>query len=115
MVEKQQYEVVVTKRASLRFDAKILPYLLENFSLERAIEIEDNLIDFTAKLSNNPSRGTLEKELKNHIAKYRFILFRETRNIELKVIYHIKEDINRVYVTDFFPVKMNNKTIKLRS
>lgn len=115
MAEQQQYQVVILKRASIRFDAVVLPSLLDNFTLERAIEIEGNLKNTVDKLSVFPSKGTLEKELEDFPKEFRFILFKETRNLELKIIYHINEEIKRVYITDFFPVKMNDKSIKYRS
>lgn len=115
MVEKQQYEVVITKRASLRFDLTVLTYLLKNFTLERALEIEKKLIETASKLKLSPNRGTLEQELDNFPKDFRFIIFKETRNLEIKNIYYVNENIKRVYITDFFPVKTNSISIKLRS
>jgi len=39
--------------------------------------------------------------------EFRFILFRETKHFELKIIYFIEENKEVVYVTDFFPTKMH--------
>jgi len=43
--------------------------------------------------------------------EFRFILFKETKHFELKIIYFIDEEGRAVYVTDFFPTKLNPQRI----
>lgn len=63
-------------------------------------------------LEFNPGRGTIETYFKKDSRVFRFILFRETRLFELKIIFTIQYQSNKVFVTDFFPTKMNPSRIK---
>jgi len=41
--------------------------------------------------------------------QFRYILHRETRFFELKIIYFVDEASLTVYITDFFPTTMHPK------
>lgn len=109
MAARKRYEVVVTDPARSRYTETILPYLLRNFSIERAVEIETDLFIRTGSLSNLPHLGTLEGNLPASVPAIRFILFRETRHFELKILYYVDEDTATVFVVDYFPTAMHPK------
>ena len=62
-----------------------------------------------------PERGRLEPSLQEHKESFKFILHKETRNFEIKIIYYVNQTINKVYVTDFFPVLMQPEQLKRRN
>jgi len=115
MVEQQHYEIEITHPARKRYREEILNYILDNFSFERALKINDNITELVATLSTIPERGTLEQQLENYHQKFRFILHKETRNLEIKIIYYVNQSIKKVYVTDFFPVLMYPEKLKRRN
>ncbi len=115
MDEIKEYQIEISLPAQKRYQYEILSYLLENFSLERSIEIDDNITKTLSSLSTFPERGKNEKYLEKHRYRFKFILHKETRNLEIKIIYYISEDQGKVYITDFFPVKMNPESLKIRS
>jgi plasmid stabilization system protein ParE len=115
MAEQQSFEVEITYPAQERYREEILSYLLDNFSFERTLEIDDKIVLTTNSLSKMPERGRLEPSLEDHKESFRFILHKETRNFEIKIIYYVNQSINKVYVTDFFPVLMQREQLKRRS
>lgn len=112
MGEGKVYEVIATQPAKIRDQARVLPYLYENFTFDRAMEIDEKILDFTATLNKNPDRGRKEDYLRDSTKEFKFILFKEPRHFELKIIYYISESNNTVYVTDFFLTKMNPQRIR---
>lgn len=111
MEREQVYKVVTTQPAKNRYQETILPYIFENFSFERAIEIDDNILDFAVTLEKKPNRGAVEKYLAEAKEEFKFVLHKETKYFEIKIIYFIKEDEGTVYITDFFPTRMNPQRI----
>lgn len=87
----------------------ILPYLLKNFALNRVVEIEGAFQSAIESLEHQPNRGSIELYLGSFQEGFRYILFRETRFFELKIIYHVDEDSAKVLVVDFFPTPMHPK------
>jgi len=111
MAKDKLYEVIIAHPARIRYQENILPYLLEYFSLERAIEIDKNILNVASKLRKSPARGSSEKFLEKLKEDFKYILYRETKHFEIKIIYYIDESKNTVYITDFFPTKMNPQKI----
>lgn len=107
MDKEKLYKVVITKPALHNYQVRILTYLFENFSVKRAAEIGDSILNTASTLSRKPARGRYENYLSSFKEDFRFILFKETRNFELKIVYFISEADSIVYITDFFPTKMN--------
>jgi hypothetical protein len=61
-------------------------------------------------LESLPKRGSLEECLNGiGLPEYRYILFRETRFFELKIIYRVDESAATVFVVDYFPTSMHPK------
>lgn len=112
MADGERYEIVITRSAILRYQDEILPYLQRNFTPQRVFEIDSNLIGHVFSLESNPNRGSIENFLRKDSRIFRFILFRETRLFELKIVFFIHDQSNKVFVTDFFPTKMNPTRIK---
>ena len=115
MVDQQIYEVEITYPAKQRYQIEVLTYLADNFSFERTLEIDDAITESVETLSRMPERGTLEPQLKEYAQNFRFILHKETRNLEIKIIYYVNQAIQKVYVTDFFPVLMKYDKLKKRN
>ena len=111
MAEEEIYKIVIAQPAKNRYHESVLPYIYENFSFERAIEVDDNILRSTETLDRKPDRGRKEKYLEEAKEKFRFILHKETKHFEIKIIYFINESEKTVYVTDFFPTKMNPQKI----
>jgi plasmid stabilization system protein ParE len=111
MVEEKVYQVVVASPAKIRYQENILPYIFENFSLERAIEIDGNILQTAGTLSKKPGRGRKEKYLKEAREEFKFILHKETKHFEIKIIYYINESEQTVNIIDFFPTKMDPQKI----
>ncbi|SFT73380.1 hypothetical protein SAMN04489724_1905 [Algoriphagus locisalis] len=112
MAQGKSYEIEISKSALHRYQEEVLPYLIHNFSLQRALEIEADIENTVQSLALFPSRGTKEKYLQNEKEEFRFVLHRETSNFELKIIYFIQEKGLKVYVTDFFPTRINPVRIR---
>lgn len=107
MVKEKGYEIVITTPARISYQETVLPYLLEHFSIKRAAEIDRIIAQKVASLSMNPFLGTKEKYLEHLENEFRFLLHRESRNFEIKIIYFASEKSKTIYITDFFPTTMN--------
>jgi len=100
-MEEREYEVIIATPAKNRYHESILPYLHSNFSFERAVEIDENIIQMASSLNRNPFRGRKEDYLEDMNEEFRFILFRETKHFELKIIYFIEENKEAVWILRF--------------
>ena len=107
MVSGTAYKIDITDSAQDRFQREILPYLHINFSIKRADQIEGNILKEIQLIANNPRRGTKEISLDNVSKGFRFVLIKESRNVELKIIYFVNESEKIISITDFFPVRMH--------
>ncbi len=107
MAKEEGFKIVVTTPAQNRYQETILPYLLEHFSIDRAAEIDLAIARKVASLSKNPFVGTKEKYLNHMDHDFRFILHKESRNFEIKIIYFASVKTETIFVTDFFPTLMN--------
>lgn len=111
MDEAEKYQVEVTEPAALRYQRRILTYLSDFFSTERASEIDGNIFSTVQTLKQHPKRGRQEELLEDVRGDFRYILFRETKNFEIKIIHLNDEERHTVFVTDFFPTRMSPKKI----
>jgi hypothetical protein len=107
MDHKKIYQIVVTSSALLRFQETILDYLINNFSSSGVVEIEQKIYKKIETLNSFPLKGMNENISNKRGVLFRSLLFKETRNLELKIIYFIDEANHKVYVTDFFPTLMH--------
>ncbi|MEQ8813029.1 MAG: hypothetical protein RIE59_28410, partial [Imperialibacter sp.] len=82
MGEGKLYKIVIARPAVIRYQEHVLPYLYENFSFDRATEIDEKIIRKAGTLSNKPARGSREKYLTESREDFRFILHKETRHFE---------------------------------
>jgi len=67
--ERGKYEVIITNPAELRF-YEVLEYLYDNYPIESAEKIADELRDKAQKLQYQPERGTPEKNLSHRSREY---------------------------------------------
>jgi hypothetical protein len=113
MDEEKPFKIVITRVAMLNYQDRILPYIFDNFTFNRALEIDKKITEKISTLEYQPSRGSREKYLSSFREEFRFILYKENKNFELKIIYFFDETELIVYLTDFFPTKMHpQKMIK---
>ncbi len=115
MAEEKIYEVEIAIPAQNRYQNEILVYLLENFSFKRASEIDNKIAETVQSLSTFPNRGQIEEYLKGYPHTFRYILYKETRNFVIKIVYHVNEQHQKVLVTDLFPVLMHPAKVKKRN
>ncbi len=115
MGQRKIYQVEIAQTAAKRYYLEVSAYLCEYFSEERVYEINDNVMDTVRSLSAFPQRGTIEQAIDDPIRTLRYILHRETRNFELKIIYYINDEVDKVIVTDFFPTSRDLQDIMLRN
>jgi hypothetical protein len=115
MAEKNRYEIIVTKPARDRFQNEMLSYISKSFSNRRALEVENNLKELLLTLQIDPQRGSVEKLIRIRGQIFRFILDKETKFFEIKIIYFIEESEHKVLVTDFFATKMNPLKMRFQS
>jgi len=80
---------------------------VEHFSIKRAAEIDLSIARSIESLSTRPMRGTIEKYLDQMAREFRFVLHKESQNFEIKIIYFVSEKSKTVFITDFFPTRMN--------
>lgn len=111
MAEEKVYKIVIARPAQIRYQQRVLPYIYENFSFERATEVDENIIAAARTLNKKPNRGRKEKYLEKAQEVFKFILHKETKHLEIKIIYYVNEDEGIVYITDFFPTKMNPRRL----
>ena len=111
MAKEKIYKIVIASPAKRRYHESVLPYIYENFSFERAIEVDENILRSAETLEKQPSRGRKEKYLEETKEEFRFIIHKETKHFEFKIIYYMDEIRETVYITDFFPTKMNPQKI----
>lgn len=107
----KSYEVIITQPAENRYFNQILEYLKQHFSEERVDAISKKIFQEINSLQDQPLRGTNEPNLVLQEEKFKFILFRETRILEIKIIYWIDESTSKVFIIDLFPTKMNPKKL----
>ena len=111
-MDSEEFQIIITKPAQERYIETILPYLLTNFSISRARSIESKIDKTINKLRLKPLIGTRERYLSQFREEFRFLLFRETRNFEIKIIYFISSSTHTIFITDFFPMLMNPSKLK---
>lgn len=107
MGKRELFKVVIAQPAKVRYQLHILPYLYTNYSFERALMIDQKIIEKAGTLSNKPERGRKEDFLIELNGLFRFIIYKETKHFEIKIIYYVDHQKSTVYVTDFFPTKMS--------
>jgi len=112
--EESKYKVIITDPAEVSF-YEILEYLYDNYPLDRAEQIANELRDTAKKLYYQSDRGTPEGKLSHRPQGYRYILYKRTSRASIKVIYYIDQSSSTVYVTDFFPTEKDDTEISKRN
>jgi len=112
--ETDEYQVEFTT-LSRHYFYEVLDYLYQNYTIDRAEQLANELESMAKSLNHHPHRGTKEKWLLDMKQEYRFILFNRTQRSDIKIIYYIQKSGKKVYVTDFFPTEMDNEQIASRN
>jgi hypothetical protein len=112
MAEEKRYRIIIAPSARNRYQYTVLPYLMRNFSPKRVEEIDERLNREVRQLEKYPLRGTIQEGFVRVKKQVRYILLRETRHFELKIVYLVEEEELLVRVTDFFPTMMHPKRIR---
>jgi hypothetical protein len=113
MAEKQDYEIVITATAERAY-FEALEYIFEHHSTLRANKIALELLEEPNLLKKFHQIGTIEQQLRHQPREYRFILFERTKKSKVKIIYYVEDDIQTIYITDFFPCELFEQRIKNR-
>ncbi|SEF70600.1 hypothetical protein SAMN03080598_01077 [Algoriphagus boritolerans DSM 17298 = JCM 18970] len=112
MVEGKRYEIIFTRSAILRYQNEVYPYLNSNFGRNRVFEIDFEIFEKIETLEYQPHRSSREKTFVDDPKEVRFLLYRASRNFELKILFFVDELTKKVTVTDFFPTRMNPTRMK---
>jgi hypothetical protein len=112
LAEETSYQIAIASPAEKRYQEIVLAYLVTYYSIKRAAEIDRAISKTVYSLVINPLRGSNEYFLSKANQDFRFILYRENRNFEIKIIYFVDEEQKRVFITDFFPTKMHPQKMK---
>ncbi|MFT7162833.1 MAG: hypothetical protein ACI9GZ_004029, partial [Bacteroidia bacterium] len=54
MAERKIHEVIITRPAKNRYHEIVLPYIYDNFSFERAAEVDESILSTVTKLDKKP-------------------------------------------------------------
>jgi len=110
----RKFQVEFTASAKFHFFEN-LEYFYENYTQDRAEQLANELEEMAQSLKLLPHRGTYEKWLFDAKYVYRFILFRRTKRADIKIIYYIDDETDKVFVTDFFPTESDGEKMPDRN
>ena len=101
-----QYKIVVTEKAAKSLE-QIIIYLEEEVSYQTADKIRLSLLEVIYSLDKHPhSNGIL------HVISDETIIYRRVIKWSYRVIYHIDEAQNLIYVMDIDHVKRDPQKLK---
>lgn len=111
--EENQYQVEYTP-LSKQYFYEIADYFYDNYPVERAEQLADELEQKAMSLNYQPHRGRVEELLEEEPQEYRFILYQRTKRADIKIIYYVDETTKIVYLTDFFPTEKDEEELSTR-
>ena len=114
MEETTDYEVEITTSGKL-FYLELLDYFYTYSSRESASRKADELYEKALSLSYLADRGQVEEMLASLAEEYKYILYYPPSGSTIKIIYYLDKASRRVYVTDFFPTRMDSKKLTERN
>ncbi|MEX2567829.1 MAG: type II toxin-antitoxin system RelE/ParE family toxin [Cyclobacteriaceae bacterium] len=114
MEEESVYQVEITPEAE-KYYLDILEYFYKHHSADSADKKSEELLLKAISLAHHPHRGRIEDSLSFLGKSHRFLLYKYTQNRSIRIIYFVEEQTKTVYVTDFFPTKMNTLKIGRRN
>ena len=112
--KQKEYKVTITKSAEKAF-FEVIDYVLNFYTEERTLEIAEDLRLTPLSLKILPSRGRIEDNLLGRKHQFRFILYRQTNSVTVKIIYYVDELEQEVFIVDYFPTKMDPIKISKRA
>lgn len=108
---EKTYSLIITHTAKLAY-FELLHYLYEHYSIERATELAELILDAPTVLVSQPELGVLEESLQGRKYLYRYLLFKRTNRATVKIIYFVDKSNSLIYITDFFPTEKHPASIK---
>jgi hypothetical protein len=110
MDTKQIYQIIITATGERSY-FEILNYVFEYYSFDRANKIAIELLEHPQILKQQPYLGKIESLLVKRGKNYRFLVFKRTNQITVKIIYSVDELTRKIYITDFFPSEMSPEKV----
>ncbi len=114
MEEESVFKVEITPEAE-KYYLDVLEYFYKYHSADSADKKSEELLMRAISLEYHPHRGRIEVSLSFLGKEHRYMLYKYTQNRSIKIIYFVEEETKTVYITDFFPTKMNNLKIEIRN
>ncbi len=114
MEEESGYIVEITPEAE-QYYLDVLEFIYKHHSAASADRKSEALLAKAISLEHHPYRGRIEERLNFLGKEHRFLVYKYTQNRSIKIIYFVEEQAKTVYVTDFFPTKMNEHKIGRRN
>lgn len=114
MDQEQSFQIVITATGERSY-FEILNYVLEYYSLDRANTIALELLEHPEILKQQPYLGKTERLLVNRRENVRFLVYKRTKQITVKIIYYVDTFSHTIYITDFFPSEMSPEKVTKRS
>lgn len=90
-------------------------YVFEYQSFDRANTIALELLAHPEILKQQPYSGTAERLLEERRNDYRFLVYRRTKQITVKIVYYVDEITQTVNITDLFPSEMSPEKVSKRT
>ena len=107
----QTFGLRLTDTAKVAY-LELLDYFLKHYSMARANELAESLLDAPLQLIEHPFMGPLEPTLAHRSHAYRFILFQRSNRATIKIIDYLDEANKIIYITDFFPTEMHPENVR---
>lgn len=114
MEEESVWQIEITPEAE-QYYLDILEYFYRHHSAASADRKSEELLAKAISLEHHPYRGRIEERFAFLGKEHRFLLYKYTKNRSIKIVYFVEEQAKIVYVTDFFPTKMNDLKIGKRN
>jgi len=101
---EKAYGIVITATAKMAY-FELLHYLYAHYSIDRANELAEAILDEPLVLIQQPELGSQEPRLKHRTPTYRYLIFRRSEKATVKIIYFVDAEKKTIYITDFFPTE----------
>lgn len=103
---EKAFSLKITDNAKAAY-FELLDYLFQYYSLSRANELAEALLNAPLVLLEQPYLGSREPSLLHRTIDYRFLLFQRSNRATVKIVYYIDDSHKIIYITDFFPTEMH--------
>ncbi|HMQ82173.1 MAG TPA: type II toxin-antitoxin system RelE/ParE family toxin [Saprospiraceae bacterium] len=94
------FQVIITPSAQQDLE-DIIDYLTEKESYDRALAVHDEIVEVIESLENMPDRHAPARDTYEFVGNY----YRRAPAGKYKVIFHIEEPVNEVFVVRIMHIK----------